>query len=192
MPLKRGFKAHAERIALKARSDMGLQPHHGLHAKEYAAFLGIKFMPVPHAVKDKDHLAVLNRLDGWSAFSIMVGPARYIVNNETHSDGRQETDIMHEISHHLCGHQPSHAVPLREGASGQCRSYFKEIEGEADWMAGCLKVPKAGLVWAIQNGMTNDEMVLHFRSNLKMVTFRRSMTGVDKMFSASRSSSRAA
>jgi Zn-dependent peptidase ImmA (M78 family) len=188
MPLKRGFKAQAERVALKARSDMELQPHHALLAKDYAAFLGIKFIPVSHAVKDKDHLAVLNRKDGWSAFSIMVGPARYIVNNETHSDGRQETDIMHEISHHLCGHPPSHAVPLREGASGQCRSFFKDIEDEADWMAGCLKVPKDGLVWAIRNGMSNDDMVRHFSSNLKMVTFRRSMTGVDKMLGAPRSS----
>ena len=83
---------------------------------------------------------------------------------------------MHETAHILCAHPPAKIARI-----GGCsfRTYDPTHEGEAEWLGGCLQITREGLLWAIYQGMNNEDIAAHFGASLDMVRFRRNTTGVD-------------
>jgi hypothetical protein len=92
---------------------------------------------------------------------------------------------MHEIAHVLCEHEPSKFVTFN-GCDFSLRTCNPEQEEEADWLCGCLKLPRESLLWAVRRGMTDEQIADHFVSSLDMVQFRRNVTGVDIQMKRSR------
>lgn len=179
--MQRGFKTWAERKSTELRTALQLPVHGYLSATVLARHLrlvviGPSQLPgVPTYVLTE--LLVANP-DCWSAVTIPTDGGTVIVHNPRHAPTRQESDLMHEIAHVICGHK---------GASVQCsdklpwafRTFNEDQEDEAKWLGACLQIPRAGLVWAISRKMTSVEIAEHFHASESLVKFRRNTTGVD-------------
>ncbi len=112
----------------------------------------------------------------WSGATFKCDGKNFIIYNESHALVRQESTIMHEIAHILCGHEPN--VPLeRFGINLLLRDYNLEHEAEAEWLGGCLQLPREGLVWAIKGGMSSKDIAENYRASLKMTNYRIGKSG---------------
>lgn len=180
--MKRGFKTESERRATSLRSELGLQPKAPLYARVLARHMGISVI-TPNEIQGLAQ-ADINQLIGngssrWSALTLVTPRKTFIIHNSSHSAGRQESNIMHELSHLVCDHQPSQIVQI-DGFAFPIRTCDKAQEEEADWVCGCLKLPRDGILWAVRAGMTYEAIADHFASSLDLVRYRVRITGVDK------------
>jgi Zn-dependent peptidase ImmA (M78 family) len=132
----------------------------------------------------------LNELFGrgssnWSALTLVTPKKTVIIHNSSHSVGRQESNIMHELSHLICDHQPSEIMQI-DGFAFPIRTCDKSQEEEADWVCGCLKLPRDGILWAVRSGMTHEAIADRFASSLDLVRYRIRITGVDRQVQRAR------
>lgn len=139
-----------------------------LPARELAEHLSIGLL-TPSMVDGlpEHHLDLLLRKDNskWSGATFKCGEKHCIIYNQTHADVRIESTIMHEIAHILCEHKPS--VPLHlNGMSVLLRDHNPEHEAEAEWLGGCLQLPREGLIWALKQGMTNKDIADNYKASL--------------------------
>lgn len=187
--MKHGFKAQAERQARSLRKALRLSTSTPLIGTQLAEHLGVRISSangipqIPPEIREQ-----LWEVDNtsWSAFTIShVDHGKWVFYNPTHSRGRHESNVMHEISHVICDHEPSKFVTFN-GCSLSLRTCDSEQEEEADWLCGCLKLPRESLLWAVRRGLTNEQIANHFVSSLDMVKFRRNVTGVDIQINRSR------
>jgi Zn-dependent peptidase ImmA (M78 family) len=79
--------------------------------------------------------------DVWSAITISSEPP-LIVYNPEHSPGRKNSDLMHEVAHLLLEHVAS-TVFIDPKSKLILRNYDREQEDRANWLAGCLLLPRA-------------------------------------------------
>src|SRR5713226_5718253 len=115
---ERGFKAWCERLALEKRKELKLRPHDPLGAMSLAQNLGIAICTVENVpnLSDKAKRVLLKEdPDGWSAVTICFNGRKLIILNSAHSVGRQASDLMHELAHHLLGHKQSPVQISQEG-----------------------------------------------------------------------------
>ncbi len=83
---------------------------------------------------------------------------------------------MHEIAHILCKHEPS--VPLKSnGLNLLLRDHNPEHEAEAEWLGGCLQLPREGLIWALKQGMSSEEIAENYGASLPMTNYRIGKSG---------------
>lgn len=182
MNLKRGFKAESARRANNLRSELGLQPNDPLYARVLA-----RHMRIPVCTPDKIHGLSLQDLDellgrgssNWSAVTVVAPQKPFIIHNASHSTGRQESNIMHELAHLICNHQPSEIIQI-DGYAFPLRSCNKSEEEEADWVCGCLKLPREGVLWAVRSGMSTEVIAERFASSIDLARYRIRITGVEK------------
>ncbi len=172
-------------MALRYRRELELSIQDALPARRLAAHLSIEII-APEQVPGLTpaHLECLKapNSDWWSAGILSYDGATVIILNTTHAPSRQESNIMHEIGHKLCGHKPTGIVTQR-GVPFPLRTYEKSHEGEAECLGYCLQVPRDGLTWAIQQGMDTGAIAEHFGASKSVIDYRRGITGVDKQFS---------
>jgi hypothetical protein len=140
MSLRRGFKAEANRLSLRMRRHLGLAPHAPINLHMLAARLGSRVAKLSEfADEHGEAVCQLTRRDR-SAFSAatipLPGLRRVIVVNDSHSEGRQNSNVAHEIAHLLLGHD--FTLPI--DASG-CRSIDRDVEDEANWLGPTLLIP---------------------------------------------------
>ncbi|RZL60264.1 MAG: ImmA/IrrE family metallo-endopeptidase [Pedobacter sp.] len=181
--LKHGFKAKAERLALDYRNKLSIKPHGALDAFALASFLKIpvydasEFLNLP---LEKAKLAGIGDEDcGWSALTMITGAGnRIIIHNPYHTLTRQQSNLMHELSHIICGHEPGSKydflIPLG------MRSFNEVHEEEAKCLGAILQLPRVGLIWALKRNMNNSEMSDHFNASQEMVGYRLNTSGVLK------------
>jgi len=139
---RRGFKKEAGELALEVRREMRLRLSDRLDPRALAAHLGIPVFELDELVMLGMKRASVEQLmkHGRSEFSAAMfemGGRRLIVANPTHSAGRQASNIVHEISHVLLEHEPPDQLIV-----AGCRRWDEVMEGEADWLAGELLVPR--------------------------------------------------
>jgi Zn-dependent peptidase ImmA (M78 family) len=60
--------------------------------------------------------------------------------------------------------------------------YNKYQEAEADWLAGCLLLPRAALVRIRRQGINDSAAAAEYGVSLRMLQYRMSMTGVNRQF----------
>ncbi|MBI1227801.1 MAG: ImmA/IrrE family metallo-endopeptidase [Bacteroidetes bacterium] len=177
--LKHGFKAKAERIGLDFREKLSLPTFSHLPAQELATFLGVPFFPLYDCGFDTSNLYN----NGFSAFTMFnFYGQRLIVYNHFHPPARIQSDLMHELAHVICGHQPSDkykGIPI----PSDVRNYDKEAEAEAEYLGGCLQIPRDALIHACKLKMDKEQMVEFFNASLDMVNFRIRATGVERQVS---------
>lgn len=179
--VQRGFKTWAEKQAVLQRQQLGLRPEAPLVARRLAAHLGIIVVgpeSIPGVTPALLHQLLRIDPSSWSAATVSCNGCTAIIHNTAHDLSRQESDLMHELSHVLCKHPPARIVPL-DGMAVALREYRAAHEDEATWLGGCLQIPRPALLWAIQRGMDEAAMVEHFGASDKMVQYRRNMTAVD-------------
>lgn len=184
----RGFKSWCERTAIQHRQELGVKAHEPLDAFALAKNLDVKVK----TLHDLQGLSVETKKtlidedpDSWSALCISNGTRKLIVLNPTHSAGRQSSDLMHELSHHLCNHQPSPLEVTKEGLLF-LHAYEKKLEVEADWLAGCLLLPREALIHIAKRKLDVADASTLYVVSQRMLKYRLDISGVSRQFNVRR------
>lgn len=182
--MRRGFKAEAERIADRVRNEMGLQRTDALDAVALARHVGAD-------VRCADELTSLAKLEAleelqpgsFSACTFNVGSRHVIVFSPLASPGRRQSDLAHEVSHVVLNHA------VKEVEQVGALSFFTcdpDEEQEANWLAGCLLLPRSLLLAAVKRGMDSAAIAEEYGTSVQMASFRLRTTGVTRQVSAAR------
>lgn len=105
---KRGFKTWCEQTAEAIRRQRGMQPWEAVRARTLAESLKATMVTpedLPALPSDVCRRLLSEHENIWSAITISTRPP-LIVYNPAHSEGRQNSDLMHEIAHLLMEHVP--------------------------------------------------------------------------------------
>lgn len=175
MALRRGFKTEANSIARGMRSELGLPFSGALNPWKLAEHLAIPIITLSD-MKDLAPKAVhhFSKTDSseFSAVTVFEGTRRIIVHNDSHTPGRQASDIAHELSHGILLHSPSPA--LNELG---CRNWDENMEDEADWLSGALLISEEAALSIARKEMSIEEAAVFYGVSKKMINWRLRMTG---------------
>lgn len=178
--LERGFKAKAERLSERFRSELGISKFAPLDAFDLAKHLKIEIFSVLD-LKDELHSKDYARLSDPDKFSAMWMPnadnEKIILHNNFHSKKRQQSNLMHELAHIILGHEiPEEQARL---CSQLGLHYYNPLhEEEAKYLGGCLQLTKPALLWAIKKGDSEAEISEYYVASTEMVKYRLRITGV--------------
>lgn len=183
---KKGFKNWAEDRSVFYRKALGLSPFAPLKAFDLVRHFQIDLFR-PHdfeGLTTKDLLALAKTKHSWSAVTVKKPNGGFlIIYNNAHALTRTESDLMHEMAHIICGHESS-SVKIHPDLGFPLRKHNQEQEDEAEWMGGCLQLPRQALVWALNRGMSMKEVGDYFKASLSMVRYRLNVTGLMKTVKA--------
>lgn len=182
--MRRGFKADAERIAARVRKGLGLRPGDALVADDLAAYLGASVRSADELVS-AEKLQTLNGLQegAFSACTFIVGDRRVVVFNPIASPGRRQSDIAHEMAHVLLEHDLKSVERLGSLTFFTCDP---DEEQEANWLAGCLLLPRSLLLAAARKGMDGAAIAEAYGVSRQMADYRLRATGVQRQLAAGR------
>jgi IrrE N-terminal-like domain len=176
MALRLGFKSESERLSLAVRLELDLDPSDRFEPRRLADHLGIPVVMLeelrPHAEAAVDHLHG-EGVREFSAATVFRGTRRLVIANSAHPPGRQANSLAHELAHVLLEHEPGPA--LDELGTRRWRG---DDEEEADWLAGSLLVPRAGII-PVMNGCGRDvdAAAAHFGVSRELMRWRFNQTG---------------
>jgi hypothetical protein len=182
-PLRHGFKADAERLAIAVREELGLGPTQPLNCGDVCRELGIPTITISDLVaagaSPKSVRCIASPGARFSAMTVASGTKRLIVYNSHHPPGRHSNSLAHEISHILLEHPLAPALGV-----GGCRMWDAVLEAEADWQAGALLVPRdAAFAW-MRSGGSLEDGAQHFGVSLPLFRWRVNQTGVLRQLAA--------
>jgi Zn-dependent peptidase ImmA (M78 family) len=121
-----------------------------------------------------------NRGD-FSAVTVFRGFERTILHNDSHSAGRQASNLAHELSHALLLHPSTPPLDSRG-----CRDWDPVLEEEAEWLAGALLISDEAALHIVRSEMPLDEARTHYGVSQKMLQFRLNVTGARVRIARSR------
>lgn len=175
MPLRRGFKAEAERRAISMWSEVGQPAQQPLDLDATASTLGARILMADQLVS-RHRLETLEELQpfAFSACTFDVQGQPIIVLNPLHAEGRRRADAAHEIAHLLLRHE----MRVPERIAGYV--FFTgnaDQEDEATWLAGALLLPRATVVRAAHAGMGPADLAGVYGTTEEMARFRLNATG---------------
>jgi len=174
-PLRWGFKTEANRLAREIRKELGLKPADALDPRTLARELEIQLVALSVLKKDAPdvvrHFCSRER-GAFSAMTMFYRTRRVILYNDSHSPGRQASDITHELSHALLQHPPEPAIDHR----GR-RNWNQELEDEATWLAGALLIPEEAAIQIAKTGMSSEVAAVAYGVSKQMVQWRLNVTG---------------
>lgn len=182
--MRRGFKAEAERLASSVRRDMDKRPSEHVDAIDLARHAGAEV----RCADELTSLAKLEELDelqpgAFSACTFTIGYRHIVVYSPLASPGRTQSDIAHEVAHLLL----NHSVKTVETIAGV--SFFTcdaDEEQEANWLAGCLLLPRPLLYQAARRGMDSAAIAETYNVSEPMAAYRLRTTGVQRQIAAAR------
>jgi hypothetical protein len=179
--LVRGFKTWAERTAASLRRELDLQPIEPISPARLTEFLEVQLW-TPRDVPGLSQASLDQLLkhdpSGWSAVACKVGGDDVVIYNPEHSDGRQASDIAHELAHIILGHEPGKIVLSQDG-SMIMRSYDPQQEEEANCLGWTILLPREALVVAVRSRHSTSRIALQYGVSEQLVEYRRRITGVD-------------
>ena len=142
--LPRGFKTWCENTALSFRKKLGLKKSDPLDPHKLARYLRVILLTpsdIDGLAQDYKNLLLGKESSSWSAVTICSNGSELIIYNPRHSKARQSNSLMHELSHIIIGHSPSHTMySVETGIT--IRQYNQNQEEQADWLAGTLLLPR--------------------------------------------------
>jgi hypothetical protein len=178
---RRGFKKFADEKSIELRKALGIKPSHPLPGLTLAEYLKVKVL-YPNDIPALDPASLNCLLKGheseWSGVAVNVDTQILVIINNSHSLARQESTIMHELSHIICEHPMGEFRPLDSGI--MLRDFNKEHENEADWLGGCLQLPGVALYYKHKDGLSHQEIAEKFNASIDMVRYRMNMCGIEK------------
>jgi Zn-dependent peptidase ImmA (M78 family) len=116
--------------------------------------------------------------DSWSAVTLRLPGVDLVIVNSAHSKARQASNLMHELAHILLGHSPAR-VDVSEEGHLLLKSHDQAQEEEANWLAGCLILPRPCLMHVVRKGGARADHAQHFGVSVDMLTYRLRVTGVE-------------
>jgi hypothetical protein len=173
MKLSPAFKKRCEAIAVNWRYEFQRQPYDALPAELVLEKLeGKAVTPDGHHIISPKLREYLMQQDDWSAMLVRLKPL-LIVYHPAHTPARRQSSLMHEIAHVLLEHppvrfHPETGMPMRNPV----------YEDEATYLGSCLQIPRLGLLWATQKGISIRAIAEHFGASEQLVNFRSNMTGI--------------
>lgn len=149
--MERGFKAQANRTAVKVRAALGLAPHDPLDPFAVCEHFEIDVIRLS-SLKDElgdfaDHFIDVER-EAFSAVTVPCGLRRAIVHNDAHYPVRQRSNIAHELAHGFLGHASRAAFTC----NGE-RNYESGVEAEAAFLSGCLLITNEAAWHIVRNDL---------------------------------------
>lgn len=179
MNLRRGFKAEADRLARDIRREMKLAAHAPLCPTALAEHLSIPVYTLDWLLPEApDAVAYLRSPKGrfeFSAVTIFNGYRRVIVHNDSHSEKRQVSNLIHELSHGLLSHPPKPPFD----ASGN-RHYDKTLEDEANWLGPALLISPEAAMHIAEQGYSVSAASNLFNVTEDVVRMRINVCGIHK------------
>jgi len=178
---RRGFKTASEETSSKLRRKLGVEPYAAVDPMAVAGLLGIPVADpgeLSELTADIRDRLLRNHSAAWSAITVSHGNNFLIVINSAHAPTRINSSLAHEIAHVILGHEPSMMFTTpRSGVA--LRTHSKEQEDEANWLAGCILLPREALLRVRRLGWSDEEICLQYGVSQAMLRFRLNSTGVD-------------
>ena len=190
MALQRGFKSEAERIARHVQSELGMSSDQSVSPETLADLLGVEIRAGDELVSRK-RFVELDRMQpgAFSACTFRPSPDRLVVVfNPLSASTRRTSDLAHEFSHILLDHELSRIEKLADITFLSCDAAQEE---EANWLSGCLLLPRALLVTETRKGSSVSEIALKCGVSETMARYRLNATGVTRQNEARLRNSRA-
>lgn len=183
---RRGFKTEAEDIALGLRAELGVAAQAPVCMRQLAEHLGIPVVALSDLANAAPGAVALftgQEQGTFSAATVFDGTRRTIVHNDSHTAGRQASNIGHELAHGILLHEPSPAID-----EFGCRYWNQQIEDEATWLAGVLLVPRAAAVSIAraERETTVEEAAAVYGVSTEMMNWRLNVTGARKQAARAR------
>ena len=178
---RRGFKTSSEETAVKIRRKLQLAPHAPIDPAAIALLLAVPVLLLKELSELPDEVRIRlmqDHSDAWSAITVSDGNKHLIVLNPTHAATRTNSSLAHEIAHLILGHEPS-MMFMTPQSGVSLRTYNKDQEDEANWLAGCILLPREALLYARRLGLSNDQICDQYEVSPAMCRFRLNATGVD-------------
>lgn len=174
--MRRGFKAEAERTATEHRSRIGCEELDRLDIGKMAQALGVNLIPADDLV-ERGRLEELEETQpgAFSAGTFNVAGRRVVVYNPLNSEGRQRSDLAHELAHIILGHKVRTIESVGELKLLTCDA---EQEEEADWLAGCLLLPRSLLLKCARDEWSAKKIAREHGTSEQMARFRLNASGV--------------
>lgn len=178
MTLPRGFKADAERAAVRLRAELGLGPTDVLEIGALAKHLDVSLVSAETLI-ERSRLEELERLQAFSfsAATFEINDKHYIVTNPLRTPGRLASDIAHELSHLQLQHT---LAEVRELDGVPFRTCRPDEEEQATALGATLLLPRPLLVQSASRGRTIEQIAEMAGVTLEMARFRYNTTGVAK------------
>jgi hypothetical protein len=188
--VRRGFKAQAERNAAQLRDATGCSDRETMSLPRLAAHLKVEVLAGHRALGSAEPFRALHDEQA-GAFSgatfhlpdgrivVVYNPIVYATGEllsprEAQTHGRTRSDVAHELSHLVLGHD------LREVKTIAGHPFFTcdpEQEDEANWLAGCLLLPRPLLVDAAHRNEDNDYVAECHHVTVEMARWRMGVSG---------------
>lgn len=178
---RRGFKTWSEQTALRARQKLKLPASSPLDPFRFADLLGLSVVTpteLSDLAVDVRQRLVHDHRDCWSAITVTDGASHLIVVNPSHAQTRLNSSLAHEIAHIILGHEPS-MMFMSPNSGMALRTHNEEQEEEANWLAGCLLLPRDALMLIRRMGKSVEDACLEYGVSSAMLRFRFNVTGVD-------------
>ena len=168
-------------MAAAAREELGIAPLDPLDCHRYAGNAGLAVL----SFEELTTLPAASRRqlldvdpESWSGMTLKEGGVNAIILNPAHSVERQRNTLMHEIAHVLLKHVPTR-VDFGPGGILLVSEFAEDDEGEADWLAGAMLLPREGLMACRSRGMTNTQIATYYGASGQLTDWRIRMTGID-------------
>lgn len=178
MTLPRGFKAQAERDALRVREQLAVPADQPVDPLAVAEHLGVLVVSADDVVP-LERLEEIERLQAFafSAATFRVADRDVVVTNPLRSEGRLASDIAHELAHLHLQHDLSE---IREVEGLPFRTCRPDEEEQATAWGGTLLLPRPLLMRAAVRGDGPEQIAKDCGVTVEMARFRYNTTGVAK------------
>lgn len=155
MSLRHGFKASANRLAVRLRRGQNRAPYEPIDLEIIAQRLEIEIVPLSAFAKSSAQAVRQLSVTDSDAFSATIirfeAGKRIIIHNDSHHPRRQRSNLAHEISHILLGHPFTY--PLDNSG---CRNHDRDLEDEASWLGAAILISDEAALHILQQGMDED------------------------------------
>jgi Zn-dependent peptidase ImmA (M78 family) len=176
--LRRGFKSEANQYAREFRLELGTPPDGPLSPWRLAEHLSIPVYDLSEFARIEPQAAFFLSKEGLWEFSgatFIFARHRLIVINDGHSLKRQASDLGHELSHCILGHEPA---PERL-VSGS-RQYDPEQEEEANHLGPTLLISEEAALAIARRGLSKEQASTEYAVTEHVIQMRLNFTGALK------------
>lgn len=177
MALRRGFKSEAERIARRVRTDLGMSATQSVAPEALAELLGIE-VRAGDGLVSVERFRELERIQPGAFSACTFEPSSgqlVVVYNPLSAQTRRQSDVAHEIAHILLGHELSRLERLSDVTFFSCDPVQEE---EANWLSGCLLLPRALLLAEVRRGADAANIAEKYGVSGELARYRLGVTGV--------------
>jgi Zn-dependent peptidase ImmA (M78 family) len=180
--LERGFKTWCENVSLQIRAELGLPRTAPLQPEALAKHLNVLlWKPIDIRGLSAEARVVLlgKERASWSAVTVSFAGVDAVIYNSSHSKARQSSDIMHELSHILIGHEPG-KIFLSQNGQIMLRTYDQTQEEEASCLANALLLPREVLFLIKRSRMSDNKACEIYGVSRELLKFRMNISGVNR------------